>query len=87
MVPFEEFARECRAAIEQTLDRVLPRAPHCPPVVAEAMRYSVMAGGKRLRPILVLAAADAVATARRDDPALARTRALPAACALELIHT
>jgi geranylgeranyl pyrophosphate synthase len=51
------------------------------------MRYSVMAGGKRLRPILVLAAADAVATARREDAALARARALPAACALELIHT
>jgi geranylgeranyl pyrophosphate synthase len=56
-------------------------------VVAKAMRYSVMAGGKRLRPILVLAAADAVATARREDAALARARALPAACALELIHT
>ncbi|MCC6992549.1 MAG: polyprenyl synthetase family protein [Acidobacteria bacterium] len=51
------------------------------------MRYSVMAGGKRLRPILVLAAADAVATARHEDAALARARALPAACALELIHT
>ena len=87
MVPFEVFAQESRAAIEQALDRVLPRAPHCPPVVAKAMRYSVMAGGKRLRPILVLAAADAVATARREDAALARARALPAACALELIHT
>jgi geranylgeranyl pyrophosphate synthase len=87
VVPFEVFAQESRAAIEQALDRVLPRAPHCPPVVAKAMRYSVMAGGKRLRPILVLAAADAVATARREDAALARARALPAACALELIHT
>ena len=87
MAPFEVFAQESRAAIEQALDRVLPRAPHCPPVVAKAMRYSVMAGGKRLRPILVLAAADAVATARREDAALARARALPAACALELIHT
>jgi geranylgeranyl pyrophosphate synthase len=87
VAPFEVFAQESRAAIEQALDRVLPRAPHCPPVVAKAMRYSVMAGGKRLRPILVLAAADAVATARREDAALARARALPAACALELIHT
>jgi len=87
MVGFEEFARDCRAAIEQALDRVLPRAPHCPPVVAEAMRYSVMAGGKRLRPILVLAAADAVARARGEDAMQAVARALPAACALELIHT
>ncbi len=51
------------------------------------MRYSVMAGGKRLRPILVLAAADAVAAARGDDRAAARRLALPAACALEMIHT
>jgi len=85
--PFADFARDCRAAIDQALDRVLPQPPHCPPVVAEAMRYSVMAGGKRLRPILVLAAADAVARGRSDDLAAARARALPAACALELIHT
>ena len=87
MTPFEAFARDCRAAIEQTLDRVLPRAPQCPSVEADAMRYSVMAGGKRLRPILVLAAADGVARARGEDPARAIARALPAACALELIHT
>src|SRR5439155_6419731 len=47
---------------------------------ADAMRYSLMAGGKRLRPILCLAAADAIA----ED---ARVLALPAACALEMIHT
>lgn len=87
MPAFDDFARECRTVVEQTLDRVLPRAPQCPAVVAEAMRYSVMAGGKRLRPILALAAADAVARARGGDPAAARHRALPAACALELIHT
>lgn len=58
------------------------------------MRYSVFAGGKRLRPVLALAAADAVA--RRAAPTEhdaerwrveARDAALPAACALELIHT
>ncbi len=87
MEAFDDFARAGRAAVQETLERVLPRAPYCPPVVAEAMRYSVMAGGKRLRPLLVLAAADAVARRRGDDPAAARTRALPAACALELIHT
>ena len=52
------------------------------------MRYSVFAGGKRLRPILTLAAADAVA---RDGAAPAAQSAvdlaLPAACAIELIHT
>ena len=47
------------------------------------MRYSLFAGGKRLRPLLTLAAADAVAP---DDPA-AQAAALPAACAIEMIHT
>ena len=48
--------------------------------MGEAMRYSVFAGGKRFRPILALAAADAMAQDRVD-------LALPAACAIELIHT
>ena len=87
MTPFEAFAAACREDIERALDSFLPRPPACPAVVADAMRYSVMAGGKRLRPILVLAAADAVATAQRDDAAAARSAALPAACALEFIHT
>ena len=53
--------------------------PSCPAPLADAMRYSVAAGGKRLRPILCLASAEAVGGDRRD--------ALPAACALEFIHT
>lgn len=87
MTAFDDFARDCRAALDEALDRLLPRAPECPPIVADAMRYSVMAGGKRLRPILVLAAADAVAAANGEDAARARALALPAACALELLHT
>ena len=87
MVPFEQFAAASRAAIERALDGYLPRPPACPAVVAEAMRYSVMAGGKRLRPILVLAAADAVAHARGGDAEATGQLALPAACALEFIHT
>jgi geranylgeranyl diphosphate synthase, type II len=65
--------------VEAALASVLPSSPDCPPVVAEAMRYSLMAGGKRLRPILCLASADAVG----GD----RSLAMPAACAIELIHT
>jgi geranylgeranyl diphosphate synthase, type II len=76
-----------RAEVDAALERYLPAAPACPPRVAEAMRYSLFAGGKRLRPVLALAAAEAVASANGDDPALARALALPAACALELIHT
>jgi geranylgeranyl diphosphate synthase, type II len=67
------------AEVEAALASVLPSSPDCPPVVAEAMRYSLMAGGKRLRSILCLASADSVGGNRR--------LAMPAACAIELIHT
>ena len=87
MTPFADFAAASRAAIDHALDRYLPRPPACPAVVAEAMRYSVMTGGKRLRPILVLAAADAVARAQGSSAETAGQLALPAACALEFIHT
>jgi geranylgeranyl diphosphate synthase, type II len=76
-----------RVEVDAALERFLPAAPECPPRVSEAMRYSLFAGGKRLRPILALAAAEAVADANGDDASLARALALPAACALELIHT
>ena len=76
-----------RAEIEAALERFAPASPATPAVVADAMRYSLMAGGKRLRPILTLAAADAVAM-RRGIPELdARALAMPAACAIEMIHT
>jgi geranylgeranyl diphosphate synthase type II len=51
------------------------------------MRYSLFAGGKRLRPILALAAAEAVASANGAEAAEGRAMAMPSACALELIHT
>src|SRR5207253_9888826 len=76
-----------RADVDAALDEYLPSAPACPPRVAEAMRYSLFAGGKRLRPILALAAAEAVAQHDRRSADAARALALPAACAIELIHT
>ena len=76
-----------RADVEAALARYMPSAPACPPRVDEAMRYSLFAGGKRLRPVLALASAEAIALAHGGDPAVARSAALPAACALELIHT
>jgi geranylgeranyl diphosphate synthase type II len=76
---FSEYLQERRAEIDTALAQVLPGPPDCPHVVAEAMRYSVIAGGKRLRPLLCLASAETVG----GDRALA----LPAACAIELIHT
>jgi geranylgeranyl diphosphate synthase type II len=81
------WLEERRREVDAALERWLPQAPACPPQVGDAMRYSLFAGGKRLRPILALAAAESIADARRQDPGAARALALPAACALELIHT
>jgi geranylgeranyl pyrophosphate synthase len=86
-VTFAEYLEARRAEVETALTEYLPTPSHCPPVVAEAMRYSLMAGGKRLRPLLTLAAADATATAMGADPEQARAFSLPAACAIEMIHT
>ncbi len=82
------FLDSVRGEIDRALDRYLPTAPGCPSIISEAMRYSVFAGGKRLRPVLALAAADAVAAAAPGgDRTEARALALPASCAIELIHT
>jgi geranylgeranyl pyrophosphate synthase len=58
-----------------------------PDVILEAMRYPLVGGGKRLRPMLALAAAEAIAERAGRDPAAARALAMPAACAIEFIHT
>jgi geranylgeranyl diphosphate synthase type II len=65
--------------IDRALDRYLPKANTKPGTLHKAMRYSLFAGGKRLRPILCLAAAEACRGKIND--------ALPLACALECIHT
>jgi geranylgeranyl diphosphate synthase, type II len=83
--PLTEFLRQTRTRVDAALERILPAPPTCPLVISEAMRYSIFAGGKRLRPVLTLAAADAVA--RRLGGPDASNDALPAACAIELIHT
>src|SRR5215831_15051014 len=76
-----------RARVDRALDNYLPKPPDCPLLVSEAMRYSVFAGGKRLRPMLTLAAAHAIARSEQGSPEAAFELALPAACAIELIHT
>jgi geranylgeranyl pyrophosphate synthase len=81
------FIDAARARVDKELDRCLPVSPSCPPLLSEAIRYSVFAGGKRLRPLLALAAADASAASAAIDADVACARALPAACAIELIHT
>jgi geranylgeranyl diphosphate synthase, type II len=68
-----------QSVIDRALDRYLPKANTKPARLHRAMRYSLFAGGKRLRPILCLAAAESC-RGKIDD-------ALPFACALECIHT
>jgi geranylgeranyl diphosphate synthase, type II len=73
------YLQEKKAQVDETLDRLLPRADEAPHPIHESMRYSVFAGGKRLRPILAIAAYE---LAGRHDKEI-----LPPACGLELIHT
>ena len=79
MQPLETYLHTQQERLETALDHYLP-APDAPPAtLSEAMRYSVFAGGKRVRPILLLAATEAVGG---DGEAV-----LPAACAMEFVHT
>lgn len=64
--------------IDKALDSYLPKASEYPPQIHTAMRYAVLSGGKRIRPIFVLAACEAVGGNEKN--------AMAAACALELIH-
>lgn len=71
--------KKLRAMTDRALLKYLSPKRPCPPVLFEAMRYSIFAGGKRLRPVLALLTARALGTDIR--------KALPAACAVEMIHT
>ncbi|MHA3773774.1 polyprenyl synthetase family protein [Verrucomicrobiota bacterium sgz303538] len=73
------YLRDRQKLIEQALNGYLPRATTKPATIHKAMRYSLFAGGKRLRPILALAAAEACGGTPEA--------ALPAACAVECVHT
>jgi geranylgeranyl diphosphate synthase type II len=84
---FEQWLESRRQDVERALDSFLPRPPAVPAVVADAMRYSLLGGGKRLRPMLVIGSAEGVAQAIGASEAAARDTAMPAACALEMIHT
>jgi len=73
------FFEEDRQAVDAALERLLPAADARPASIHQALRYSVFAGGKRVRPILCLE------SARIFSPDV--TAVLPVACALEFIHT
>jgi geranylgeranyl diphosphate synthase type II len=68
-----------RELVERALDQALPAEHAWPATIHRAVRYSLFAGGKRIRPLLVLAAGEAVAGTREE--------VMPLACAVELIHT
>jgi geranylgeranyl diphosphate synthase type II len=73
------YLAERSALVDKALGKFLPKATVKPPTLHKAMRYSLFAGGKRLRPILALAAAEACGGSI--------DAALPHACAVECIHT
>jgi geranylgeranyl diphosphate synthase, type II len=75
----DAYLKERRRLVDAALERFLPSEDTPPPSVHRAMRYSVLAGGKRLRPILVIAGAEVVGASP--------SAVMPTACALELIHT
>lgn len=75
----QSYLSERAKIVEETLQALLPLETEYPNIVHEAMRYSLFAGGKRLRPILCLAGAEAVGAESK--------KLLPVACALEMIHT
>ena len=68
-----------RQAVDEALDRALPPESAWPATIHRAVRYSLFAGGKRIRPVLVLAAGEAVGGAREE--------LMPLACAVEMVHT
>jgi len=76
---FQSYTETNRVRIDQTLDRLLPSADEEPRLIHEAMRYSIFAGGKRLRPLLAVAAYE-IAGGQGD-------LILAPACGLELVHT
>jgi len=76
---FENYIKEKKNLIEKTMDAILPAEDADPPIIHQAMRYSVFSGGKRLRPILMLATAEIFGMDHKN--------VLYTACSIELIHT
>jgi len=76
---FEIELNEIRVKIEKALDDFLPKSDEYPPKIHEAMRYSTFNGGKRIRPILTIKAAELFG--------LPGEKVLPTACGIEMIHT
>lgn len=79
MTDFASFLSTVRPQVDDTLDRLLPDRRRAPAAISGAMRYSVFAGGKRVRPALVVLAGEACGAPRSD--------LLAVGAAVEMIHT
>lgn len=79
MSDFASFLSTLRPQVDDTLDGLLPAAATAPAAICEAMRYSVFAGGKRVRPALVVLAGEACGVPRSD--------LLVGGAAIEMVHT
>jgi len=76
---FDSYLSDRKKRVDKALREYIPPEHTYPTIIFQAVRYSLFAGGKRLRPILCMAAAEALGGNAED--------ALPVACALEMIHT
>ena len=79
MFNLDHYLDQAGKRINVALDKLLPPETAAPPTIHKAMRYSIFAGGKRIRPVLTLAACEAVGGKT--------AAAMPLACAVECIHT
>lgn len=75
-----KLLKELKKVVDKYLDQFLPEKSSFPPIIYQAMRYSIFAGGKRIRPILLILSYDACGGQRRE-------KIMGIACALEMIHT
>ncbi len=79
MTKFETYLQERARLVEKNLSKYIAKIPNAPKILTDAMDYSLQAGGKRVRPILLMATAEAFGKKATD--------VLPAACATEMLHT
>ncbi len=79
LLDFNKYLKERAQLVEKNLSKWIDKIPNSPKILTDAMAYSLQAGGKRVRPVLVMATAEAFGKKASD--------VLPAACALEMLHT
>lgn len=79
MTDFDTYLKERAKLVEKNLAKYIAKIPNAPKILTDSMDYSLQAGGKRVRPILAMATAEAFGKKA--------TEVMPAACALEMLHT